>query len=174
MACGHFRSEGDSRQELFSGLVRPSQRVVQKRAEVGLDDVELALRDRNDLRQVVDDVGASHVTPEGRTGLASPEFRPRRGLTSACRRGLATACRGRALSSSVRAPYRESGFRLIAQAKISRLFDPRASFRPARSMLVSKANGSSVRGGQKTGVVSCDTLLVPNGGAARRCRIGSR
>jgi hypothetical protein len=34
-------------------LLRLSQGVVQKRAEIGLDDIEFALRDRNGLKKIV-------------------------------------------------------------------------------------------------------------------------
>jgi hypothetical protein len=99
----------------FRVLFRPSQGVVQERAEVGLDDLEFARCHRDGLWKVVDDLGAIDMTTEGRIGRTNWDFRPRRGLASARPQEPATA--GRRMTRSVRAP-RESGFRLIKQANL--------------------------------------------------------
>jgi hypothetical protein len=57
----HCRSRLDSLQGLFFQLFRHSQGVVQKRPEIGLDDIEFTPRYRDLLRKIVDNdrAGAS-------------------------------------------------------------------------------------------------------------------
>jgi hypothetical protein len=75
-----FAARGLHAKSSFRVLFRPSQRVVQKRAEVGLDDVELALRYRDGLGKVVDDVGAVAHDPRRANRPRQPGIQTTSGL----------------------------------------------------------------------------------------------
>jgi hypothetical protein len=72
MSASHSRSEVDPRQGYFSGLVRPTQRIVQKGREIGFDDVDFTPRYRDLLRKIVDNVWANCTPTDGPPQLESP------------------------------------------------------------------------------------------------------
>jgi hypothetical protein len=149
----HLRSAGDSGQELIQGLFRPSQRAVQKVTEVGLNDLELALRHRDGRRKIVDNARVGERDCLGtnwpRTVGVSPASSRHRGLPSGPGDFVTSPGNriGSVASVQIEFPphFNAPGFR------------PRAFSGPARWGLVSKAGGAQAEAAPETGVVSCET-----------------